>query len=112
MLTVMALAALLGIAAGRTVYDKLPILVMKNAMSMEVHLSPVGATIQKLLVPGREPDSKQVDVALGHDNITLYTVSVAPTCQREHTGVSPKSGSAGDRGKHSRDSRHAWLTCT
>ena len=77
MLLVTALAALLSCTVAKTIYDELPILVLNNTHGMQVHLSPVGATIQKLLVPGSKPGSL-VDVALGHDNITLYTVSSMP----------------------------------
>jgi len=78
MLLVTALAALLSCTVAKTVYDELPILVLKNTKGMQVHLSPVGATIQKLLVPGSKPGSL-VDVALGHDNIALYTMDPHPS---------------------------------
>jgi hypothetical protein len=71
---ILVLAIFVSCTRAKTIYDELPILILNNTNGMQVHLSPVGATIQKLLVPGSTPGSL-VDVALGHDNITLYTVS-------------------------------------
>ena len=76
-LLVVALAVLVCYAHSGTVFDELPILVLNNTNGMQVHLTPVGATIQKLLVPGNTGNTtgSLTDVALGYDNITLYTVS-------------------------------------
>ena len=75
LLRLAALAALLICTTSKTIYDELPILVLKNANGMQAHLSPVGATIQKLFVPSSKAGSV-VDVSLGYENITLYMVSM------------------------------------
>lgn len=51
-------------------YDKLRSFVLKNAKGVEVHITPVGAAIQRLLVPDKH---RQVaDVVLGFDRASTY----------------------------------------
>ncbi len=74
-----ALAAIAGVALRRRLqkdeYDALPIHVLRNAHGMEVHISPVGGTILKLLVPGAD-GTEPVDVVLGWDRPSEYAVSL------------------------------------
>lgn len=52
--------------------EKLPTLVLVNGRGVEVHVSPVGAAIQKLLLPDRKGDHG--DVVLGFDSNGPYAV--------------------------------------
>ncbi len=49
--------------------------VLRNAAGMEVHVWPVGAAIQKLVVPDRA--GRLADVVLGFDDVVQYQVRSA-----------------------------------
>ena len=58
----------------RNELDKLPIYVLKSDQTgMEVHVTPVGGCILKLIVPDK--DGQPVDVVLGYDRASRYMVS-------------------------------------
>jgi hypothetical protein len=56
--------------------DKLETVVLKNRNGAEVHITPVGASIQRLIVPvGQE----KRDVVLGFTHASTYAVSSQPS---------------------------------
>lgn len=57
----------------RNRHDDLPVYVLKNKKGMEVHITPVGAAIQRLMVP--DQDNHLVDVVLGFDKPSQYMTS-------------------------------------
>lgn len=54
---------------------KLEPFILKNHRSVEAHILPYGAIVQKLMVPDRS--GKPTDVVLGFDSLTPYEVSVS-----------------------------------
>lgn len=58
---------------GRQQLKKLPIHILTGPGGLEVHISPLGGVIQRLLVPDR--DGKLEDIVLGYDDIEQYAVS-------------------------------------
>jgi hypothetical protein len=83
-----ALAAGLVVAAAavkllRRRRNAFPVYVLRNNKGVEAHITPVGATIVKLLVPDKS--GKLADVVLGFDDLGMYLVrggqaSGAPQC--------------------------------
>jgi hypothetical protein len=61
--------------------DALPTHVLVNGKGVEVHISPVGAVIERINIPDRS--GQHTDVVLGFDQKTPYAVST--TCSRGHT---------------------------
>ncbi|CAK0761389.1 hypothetical protein CVIRNUC_002855 [Coccomyxa viridis] len=55
---------------GRQQLKKLPIHILTGPGGLEVHISPLGGVIQRLLVPDR--DGKLEDIVLGYDDIEQY----------------------------------------
>jgi hypothetical protein len=58
-------------------FDKLETIVLNNRDGVEVHITPVGASIQRLTVPVQ---GKKLDVVLGFNKASTYAVSDA--CKR------------------------------
>ena len=58
---------------GRRQLKKLPIHILAGPGGLEVHISPLGGVIQRLLVPDR--DGNLEDIVLGYDDIEQYAVS-------------------------------------
>ena len=58
---------------GRQQLKKLPIHILTGPDGVEVHISPLGGVIQRLLVPDR--DGNLEDIVLGYDDIEQYAVS-------------------------------------
>ncbi len=55
-----------------TPFDRLQQIVLKNNEGVEVHITPVGASIQRFIVPIR---GKAVDIVLGFNKASTYAVS-------------------------------------
>ena len=53
--------------------EALPTHVLVNSQGVEVHISPVGATIERLNIPDR--NGVPTDIVLGYDKKTPYAVS-------------------------------------
>lgn len=75
-----AAACLLAASVSRRFFGKkkvtYPVYVLKNHLGMEVHVTTLGATIQRVLVPGM--DGKLDDVVLGFDDVNTYTSASNP----------------------------------
>jgi hypothetical protein len=52
--------------------DHLEPVVLQNKEGVEVHITPIGASIQRLILP---VNGKPVDVVLGFNNSSTYAVS-------------------------------------
>jgi hypothetical protein len=53
-------------------YDALKNIILSNRDGVEVHITPVGASIQRLIVPVQ---GKKLDVVLGFNKASTYAVS-------------------------------------
>ena len=53
--------------------DHLPVIILRGGNGMEVHVSPLGCIIQRLLVPNAQGELE--DVVLGFDELKPYSVS-------------------------------------
>jgi hypothetical protein len=58
--------------ASKSRFDVLETIVLSNRDGVEVHITPVGASIQRLIVPVQE---KKLDVVLGFNKASTYAVS-------------------------------------
>jgi aldose 1-epimerase len=56
--------------------DKLEAVVLKNRDGVEVHITPVGASIQRFILPLGQGERR--DVVLGFNKASTYAVSVCP----------------------------------
>lgn len=52
--------------------DDAKTVILQNRDGVEVHITPVGACIQRLIVPVQ---GKKVDIVLGHNKASTYAVS-------------------------------------
>lgn len=57
------------VQGGGGYFDDLPIFKLKNNTGMEVHITPIGAAITKMIVPHK---GKKADVVLGYDSAEQY----------------------------------------
>jgi galactose mutarotase-like enzyme len=55
--------------------EALPTHVLVNSKGTEVHISPVGAVIERINIPDRT--GKHTDIVLGFDKKTPYAVGIA-----------------------------------
>lgn len=53
-------------------FDDLQPIVLQNKEGVEVHISPVGASIQRLIIPIK---GKKLDIVLGFNKAATYAVS-------------------------------------
>lgn len=67
-----------------------PVLKLKNSNGMEVHTTPIGAAITKLIVPDKK--GKKADVVLGYDTTDAYIVSGCPDAVGVLHGVGRERG--------------------
>lgn len=62
--------------------EALPTHVLVNSKGLEVHISPVGAAIERINVPDRS--GRLTDVVLGFDKKTPYAARLCVTAPRMH----------------------------
>lgn len=65
--------------------EALPTHVLVNGQGVEVHISPVGAVIERINIPDRS--GRHTDVVLGFDKKTPYAVSTAARLVHIHTSA-------------------------
>jgi hypothetical protein len=61
-----------GSASSSSSFDKLDTIVLSNQDGVEVHITPVGASIKRLVVPVK---GSKLDVVLGFNKASTYAVS-------------------------------------
>lgn len=70
--------------------DKLETVILRNKDGVEVHITPVGASIQRFILPVAKEEAR--DVVLGFNKPSTYAVSCCEMCLCVYVGGSWAGG--------------------